>query len=152
MNVCARRPAGFTLAEVLTAIVVAVVIGAISVALWRAHELRQRRADGIDALLAVQTAQDRFFGKHARYAKGAELAAPPPRGLGVAPLSRRAFYQVEVRDSDDGLGYWAVARIKLPDRDNADSRCVELRIDQNGRRFAVDSAGVDTSADCWNLN
>jgi type IV pilus assembly protein PilE len=145
-----RSRPGFTLTEVLTALVALVVLAAIAVPMWRTHELRQRREDGIEALLAVQTAQDQYFGKHARYAKGAELDAPPPQGLGIAPLSKHAFYQITVRESDDGLGYWATARVKLLDSDNPDTRCVELRIDQNGRRFAVDADGVDRSADCWN--
>jgi prepilin-type N-terminal cleavage/methylation domain-containing protein len=143
---------GFTLAEVLTALVALVVIAAVTVPLWHAHELRQRREDGIAALLAVQTAQDQYFGEHALYAKGRELAAPPPQGLGVSSKSRRGFYELTIRDSADGLGYTAIARVKASGSDKPDARCVELRIDQNGRRFAVDAEGVDRSADCWNAN
>jgi Tfp pilus assembly protein PilE len=147
-----RRLSGFTVTEMLTALVGVVVLAAVAIPLWRVHELRQRRDDGINALLAVQAAQDRFFGQHARYAKGAELADPPPRGLGVAAQSRHAFYTVTVRESEDGLGYTAIARARPLEGENPDTRCVELRIDQNGRRFAVDAEAVDRSADCWNLN
>ena len=144
-----RIHSGFTVSEALTAIVVLIVLGAVAVPLWRTHQLRQRRQDGIEALLAVQTAQDRHFGKHARYAAAAQLAAPPPRGLGIEPRSKRGFYEITVTSSPDDLGYQAIARASLLDKDSADTRCAELRLDQNGRRFAVDSAGVDRSADCW---
>jgi len=147
-----QRHSGFTLAEVLTAIVAFVVLAAVAVSMWRTHELRTRREDAVAALLAVQAAQDQYFGKHARYANEAELAAPPPQGLGIERLSKRRLYVISVRNSDDNLGYWATARVKLLDRKNPDTRCVELRIDQNGRRFAVDAAGADRSADCWRAN
>jgi hypothetical protein len=54
-----------------------------------------------------------------------------------------------LRRSADELTYSATARVVAPEDEVADTRCVELRIDQNGRRFAVDADGVDRSADCW---
>ncbi|HEU4779164.1 MAG TPA: hypothetical protein VFS58_04700 [Steroidobacteraceae bacterium] len=52
----------FTPAEVLTAIVLLVVIAAIAVPMWNTHQLRVRRQDAMDALRAMQTAQDDYFG------------------------------------------------------------------------------------------
>ena len=48
--------------------------------LWRMHLLRVRRTEAIDALIALQAAQDRHFGRHARYADSAQLTAPAPEG------------------------------------------------------------------------
>jgi len=142
-------PRGFTLTEYITALVVAAVLAAIIVVSWRSQALRQRRGDAIQALLALQAAEDQYFGLHARYASESQLAAAPPAGLGINPKSRRGFYAITVRNSEDNLGYWGTARaIPHPDAP-PDSRCVEMRIDQNGRRFAVDSKGEDRSADCW---
>jgi hypothetical protein len=42
-----------------------------------------------------------------------------------------------------------VARQVKGEGPEADPRCVQLTLDQHGRRAAVDSAGNDTSADCW---
>lgn len=135
------RIRGFTPSEVVTIAVVVVVLAAIAVPLWRTHELRNRRDDAVGALLAVQAAQDRYFGKFARYASGAD-------GLKIKPISRRGFYDITIRNSADNLGYWATARVRAGNA-TPDTRCVEMRIDQNGRRFAVDAEGVDRSADCW---
>jgi type IV pilus assembly protein PilE len=145
------RP-GFTLSEAFTVIVALIVIAAVAIPLWRTHQLRTRRDDGIEALLAVQFAQDQYFGKHARYADDAQLGANPPAGMGLKADSARGFYQITVRNSGDALGYWAVARARVREGEPADTRCVEMRIDQNGRRFAIDSEGADRSADCWNIN
>jgi Tfp pilus assembly protein PilE len=117
--------------------------------MWRTHELRTRRDDAVSALLAVQKAQDQYFGQFARYANDAELALSPPAGLGIATQSRHRFYRVAIRTSADGLGFWAIARALPVEGASPDTRCVELRIDQNGRRFAEDAGGVDRSADCW---
>jgi len=140
---------GFTLTEVLTAIVALTVLAAVTVTMWRSSNLRSRRADAVEALLALQAAQDEYFGLKARYASEAQVTAPPPAGLGIPPLSKRGYYQISVRNSPDNLGYWATARVVPRADESADARCVEMRIDQNGRRFAVDSKGEDRSADCW---
>jgi type IV pilus assembly protein PilE len=140
---------GFTFAEILTALIVIAVLVALAVPTWRTHELRVRRSDGRAALIAAQTAQDKFFGAHARYATGSEVFGPAPAGLGLAPLSEHGFYRIEVSGSADGLAYVATARAAGPQGQAADSRCLEMSIDHNGRRRAVDADGADRSADCW---
>jgi prepilin-type N-terminal cleavage/methylation domain-containing protein len=142
-------PRGFTLTESLTALVAITVLAAIIVVSWRSQSLRERRADAVQALLALQAAEDQYFGQHARYASATELAAAPPAGLGIKPKSRLGYYAITVRNSEDNLGYWATARAIPRDDATVDPRCVEMRIDQNGRRFALGSKGEDRSADCW---
>ena len=148
-----RRSRGFTLAEVMTAIVVVVVLGAIAVPLWSNHLLRVRRAEAIAALVAVQSAQDKFFGRNARYAGAAALATAPPAGLGLSATSEHGHFQIELSTSDDALRYTAVARSQPQSQDRAgeseDSRCALMSIDHLGIRRATDTAGVDRSGDCW---
>jgi type IV pilus assembly protein PilE len=139
----------FTVKELLTAIVVLVVIAAVAVPMWRTHQLRARRQDAIDALRAVQTAQDEYFGTHASYADEAQLRASAPKALSGKARSARGYYQLSLQKSKDDLTYTAIARVVSLEGEVADTRCVELRIDQNGRRFAVDAEGTDRSADCW---
>jgi hypothetical protein len=67
-------------------------------------------------------------------------------GKGMSP---RGYYRVSLRRSEDELTYSAVAHVVPMEGQTEDTRCVEMRIDQNGRKFAVDSAGEDRSADCW---
>lgn len=139
----------FTIAEMLTALVALVVIAAIAVPMWRTHELRVRRQEAIDALRAVQSAQDDYFGRHARYADEGQLRASSPQALSAKGLSARGNYRLTVNKSADDLTYTAVARVVPLETEAADTRCVELRIDQNGRRYALDASGEDRSADCW---
>jgi type IV pilus assembly protein PilE len=141
MKARTRQARGVTLAELLTVLVVVAVLAAVAVPLWRAHLLRVRRADGIAALIALQAAQDRYFAQHARYATAEQL--------GLKRQSERGFYDLDLRDSDDGLGYLARAKATRASGQDDDSRCTEFMLDQNNRRRAVDSEGNDRSADCW---
>jgi type IV pilus assembly protein PilE len=140
---------GFTIKEALTTVIVLVVIAAVALPMWRTHQLRNRRQDAIDALRAVQAAQDDYFGKHARYAEEAQLRASAPKALTGKGLSAGGYYQLTLRKSADDLTYLATAHVVPLESGMVDTRCVELRIDQNGRRFAVDAEGVDRSTDCW---
>ena len=144
-----RRWRGFTLSELLTVLVVVAVLAAIAVPMWRVHLLRVRRSDASAALVAVQMAQDQFFGRNARYASGAQLTAAAPKGLGLKAVSAHGFYRIELHTGPDALGYAATAQALPQAGQAADGRCVEFSIDHNGQRRALDSLGEDRSADCW---
>lgn len=138
---CQSRLRGFTLAELVTVLVVLAVLAAVAVPLWHAHLLRVRRTDATAALITLQAAQDQYFGRNARYADAAQLKLPS--------VSAHDYYKVNVKISDDGLAYLATARAVPGAGQNDDARCVEFTLDQNDRRRAVDTEGNDRSADCW---
>lgn len=144
-----RVRSGFTLAELLTALVVVAVLTAVAVPLWRVHLLRVRRTEATAALITLQSAQDRHFGRQARYADSAQLTRPAPEGLGLQTQSAHGYYEITLRTSDDGLGYRATARAARATGQSDDTRCAEFTLDQNNRRNAVDAEGNDRSADCW---
>lgn len=146
---CRGKQAGLTLLEVLTGVVALVVIVAVALPMWRIHQVRQQRADAIDALLAVQIAQDRHFATHAHYVDDAGLTLAPPGGLGLTRNSRTGAHDIAVRRSADRLGYVAVATFARQGGALDDPRCLELDLDQQGRRSSRDSSGQDTTGDCW---
>jgi Tfp pilus assembly protein PilE len=120
------------------------------ITLWRTGELRDRRVDALESLEALQKAQDRYFAEHARYADSALMQTEFPQGLGQNRVSPGGHYQLEVKSSPDGLGYVATARVINDPDEKPDERCAEIRLDQHGRRTAVNSEGADTTLDCWN--
>jgi type IV pilus assembly protein PilE len=140
---------GFTLTEVLTALVVIAVLAAIAIPTWRTHLLRVRRAEARDALTALQAAQDRYFGQHAHYATGAQLSTRAPDGLDLSPTTAQGLYAITLETSADGLGYLATARAVAAAGQETDDHCASFSIDHVAQMSAVDSAGVDRSADCW---
>lgn len=145
-----RRQPGFTLAEVATVIITLVVLAAIAIPLWQSHQLRSRREAAVDALLAVQAAQDKHFAAHAFYADQAQTFADPPAGLGVKPSASDGLFTIGVQRSSDQLGYVASAVANAGGETRADARCQQFHLDGHGRRWALDIEGNDSTADCWN--
>jgi len=143
------RSRGFTVPEILTALVVVAVLAAIAIPMWRTHLLRVRRAEARDALIAVQAAQDRFFGRNARYATATQLTARAPEGLDLAATTADGLYSITLATTADGLGYLATARAVARAGQDGDDRCATFTIDHVGQMGAADAAGTDRSADCW---
>lgn len=139
MGRLALPQAGVTLVEGLTLVVALVVIAAVAIPLWRTGELRSHRQIAVDALLAIQAAQDRHFGEHARYTDLTSLGVDAKAG----------DYTLEVERGDDQLSYVARARAVRVEGVAFDARCVELGLDQHGRRFARDESRADSTGDCW---
>ena len=140
---------GFTAIEILTALVVIAVLTAISVPMWRTHLLRVRRAEARDALTRLQAAQDRYFGRHARYANAAQLTAGAPDGLELSATSAHELYAITLETTADGLGFLATARAIARAGQENDERCAVFTIDHVGQMSATDASGTDRSEDCW---
>jgi type IV pilus assembly protein PilE len=138
---------GFTLAEILTVIVVLGVLAAVAIPSWRQHVLRTRRAAAHELLLKLQVAQEDFFGRNARYATSEELSLLPPAGLGLPAVSAESNYRLEIATAPDGLAFEATARAASGQSD--DTHCATFGIDHLGMRTARDAAGADRSMDCW---
>lgn len=141
------RQRGFTLIETLTVIVVLGVLVAIAIPSWQQHVLRTRRSSAKEMLLQVQIAQEKFFGRNARYATTAEISRPEPAGLGLPALAANPDYQLSLATAADGLAFIATARATAAQ--TADTHCVTFTIDHVGMRTAADAAGIDRSGDCW---
>ena len=96
-----RRAAGFTLVELLIAMVIAAILAAIAVPSYRSYVQRTQRTEARQALTQARAAQERFFLQYNRYA--AEISTASPQGLGLpnptvngkekewAPSRRHAF-------------------------------------------------------------
>jgi type IV pilus assembly protein PilE len=143
------RPRGFTITEILTALIVIAVLAAIAIPMWRTHLLRVRRAGARDALMSLQAAQDRYFGRNARYATAAQLSGPAPDGLGLGATTTHGLYAITLATTADGLGFLATARAVPRAGQDGDDRCATFTLDHVGQMTAADSSGTDRSADCW---
>jgi type IV pilus assembly protein PilE len=143
------RARGFTITEILTALVVIAVLASIAIPMWHTHLLRVRRAEARDALVHLQAAQDRFFGRNARYATATQLTARSPDGLELSATTASGLYAITLATTADGLGFLATARAVPRAGQDADDRCATFTIDHVGQMGATDASGMDRSADCW---
>mgnify|MGYP005606842393 CR=1 FL=1 len=104
---------------------------------YRNYVLRANRTEGRSALLALATAQEKFYLQNNTYTTALEDA--PPDGLGMPAVTENDFYDITI-DSADAAGFQATATAKGGQAD--DAHCAEFTIDQTGTKAA-------TSTDCW---
>ena len=142
-----RAASGLTLIEGLIGLVVVGILVAIAIPAYHTRVLRVHRAEAVEGLERIRSAEERFFLEHNRYS--AELAAAPPRGLGLSlGEEQRYALGIEVSEAPGAIGFNAHARLRdhaLP----ADQTCVSLTVNQNGVRSARDGTGADRTDECW---
>ncbi len=132
--------AGFTLVEAMVALAIAAVVAATAYPSYMAQVRKSRRTDAAVALMQVEQAQERWRGAHPGYA--AELAAPPPQGLGLNAASAGGYYSLAL--SDAGAAGYAVAAVAVAGRSQAgDSGCTTLVV------TVRHGSAVRTPPDCW---
>lgn len=140
-----RLHKGFTLVELLVAVVIAAILMAIAVPSYRSYVQRTQRTEARQALTQARAAQERHFLQYNRYA--AEVAPPPPAGLGLPAVTANGLYAVDVTLT--ATGYTLRATPVPGGGQQDDSRCGWLALDESGRRSAADVDGTDTTDACW---
>ena len=130
------RTYGFTLIEMLVVMVLLAIVAAAALPSFRGQQLRMARLDGVQALSAVQHAQERHRALHGLYAP--DLAAL----RGVAGISAAGRYTLALAGSGaDGYRATAAARgLQLEDRD-----CPLLSLE-----VRLGFAQQGPAARCWN--
>ena len=143
-----RNNAGFTLIELLIVVVLVAIVMGISIPGYRQYVQRASRGDATTALLRLAAAQERFYMQNGVYAGPAQLALPPPAGLGfTANASERGYYNLVVAPNVGGLavGYVAIAT-PVPGGNQADDvQCALYSINESGTRTSL-PGDIDT---CW---
>lgn len=138
--------AGVTLIELLVALVVVGILVVVAIPGYRSHVLRVQRTDATAALARAQSAQERHYLDHHRYA--GSLTDAPPAGLGLRGTSDAGYYRLSVETSEDGSGF-TVTATPVARAGAGDDRCQALTLDAEGRHRARDAAGRDTTGECW---
>jgi type IV pilus assembly protein PilE len=150
----ATAQAGFTLVELMITLAVLAIISSLSVVSYRQYVRRANRVDATSALLHLSAAQERYYLQHNQYATAdAELADPPPAGLGITG-TQQGLYEVSVVAAADGavVGYVAAATASGEGSQRDDDDCQVFTIDQSGMRGASDADGAtsaEITARCW---
>ena len=108
-----RASRGFTLVELLVAVVVIAILAAVAVPAYRDQIRKGRRAEAHEALMQVQTAQERWRSNNVSYA--ATVAA-----LGQSAVSASGNYAIGVSGAT-ATGYTATATAQA--KQAGDSAC-----------------------------
>jgi type IV pilus assembly protein PilE len=138
---------GVTLIELMIVIVVIAILGSIAVPSYRSYMLRAQRADAKAELLRVRVAQEKFFLQNNRYATADEFDDPSADGgLGFSGTSEHGHFNVDLTEA---TATTFTARARATGGQTADSPCQTLTVDELGQHTSADSAGNDTTEQCW---
>jgi len=138
-----NRAGGFTLIELVIAMVVVAILAAIAVPSYRQYILRSHRVEAITALNNLAAAQEKFYLQNNTYT--AE-AGPPPDGLGFAEndgdtfTTENGWYDIEITAADTDT-WSATATATAKDGQDGDTDCAA---------FTLDAAGAKSGPlKCW---
>jgi type IV pilus assembly protein PilE len=131
-------------------VIVAAILASLAIPAYRDYVVRSHRVDAKNALLALATAQEKFYLECHRYATGldAELEADcGAQRLRFPDGSEHGYYRLGITSADE-VGWSATATAAGPPQD-ADARCQLLGLDSSGHRSARDARNVENPLECW---
>ncbi len=140
-----RMQRGFTLVEVLIAVVIVAVLAAVAYPSFSDSIRKSRRSEAMTALSAIQLAQERWRSNHETYADKDQqilgVTADPP-GLGLTYITSNGYYIVEIT-TQSPTGYTAVAVPASGSSQINDGECAQLAVQMDGGNLSYGSAAAE---------
>lgn len=141
------RSPGFSLIEMMVVIVLVAILAAVAYPSYTSHVRKTRRTDA--TLLLSMTAQrlERCHAECSSYAASGCASNCPELPL----TSPDGHYRIDSGDSPiSAHAFTLVARPVAGKSQAQDTQCAAFSLTHLKQRGAVSSAGVDTTAACWN--
>ncbi len=140
---------GFTLIEVMVALVIVAITASFALASYRRYLVRSYRLDAVQALLTAAAEQEKFHLAHGRYSDRLDATGgDDPPGLPVPSTTPQRRYEVTIELADVAAFRLAALPAAGSGQLN-DTECRRFSIDESGRRQAVNSTGADSTSRCW---
>jgi len=145
-----QRQRGVTLIELIVVVIIVGILAAVAIPSYRNYVMRSQRADAKDALLALATAQEKFYLQCNTYATAIGNA---PNCLATtlqgAATSQNGWYALAIAGGANAVAFTATATAIAGQNQFQDEECRTFRVTQAGVRTAADSGGADNTAECW---
>lgn len=140
----ARSQLGFTLVEVLIALVIVGILAAVAYPSFSDAVRKSRRSEAMTALSAIQLAQERYRNNEPSYAS--DLVDD----LKLAQTTESGLYTLEV--SGTATGYTAVATPAAGSSQLKDGECAQLAVEMDNGKLRYGSAAAEGTLDYSNTN
>ena len=152
-----RRPAGFTLVELMVVVAIATILFAIAVPSYISYIRQSRRTEARTAVLDLAGREERFFSTNgASYSTTASqlgyAALPTAIGSGYyqltvcAPANANCTAGLGMPNPPPAPSYTVVATPVAGQSQASDAQCTAFAVDSAGQQFATGSGGT---AYCW---
>lgn len=142
---------GVTLIEMVVVIVIIGLLASIAVPTYRNHVLRANRGAARAALLALATAQEKFYLQCNTYTTAlneTKDTACSPANLKFPTSSERGYYTLAVTAADASA--WTATTIAVSGNAQAnDAPCRVFQLTSTGAKTASKSGGAANDLDCW---
>lgn len=136
-----HRQSGVTLIELVVVVVIVGILAAIAIPSYSRYVVRSHRAEGKAALLALATAQEKFYLQCNTYATDMGAAhSCEDSTLVFNDTTENGWYTLSIQDADDDS---FTVRATAAGNQARDTTCAQLQVTDRGVRTA-------TSAECWN--
>jgi type IV pilus assembly protein PilE len=140
------RAAGFTLIEILIALVIVAITTLLAASTYRKQLQRGHRAQAAQSLLLAAAEQEKFHLANGTYVSRLDASAgDDPPGLPVASRTPGGHYTIAVT-----LATAAEFRVvATASGSQSDPACHTMSIVESGWRPACGAGGADSAARCW---
>lgn len=132
-------PKGFTLLELLIALVIVAILSSISYPLYWHHLTRVHRIEARTGLYTLACQLEQYYTQHHSY-EGATLAK-----LHTPEITENGFYALHMAIQQQGNSYLLKAEPQGPQAGH-DNECGTLTLDALGKRGI---SGTATISECW---
>ena len=146
-----HREHGVTLVELVVVVVIVAILASIALSSYRSFVLRASRTEGRAALLALATAQEKFYLQCNTYttALNPDAATDCDTGnLRFQTISERGYYVVTVTAAEE-TGWTAKAEPAGDSSQVKDEKCQWFGLTSTGAKSAKTSAGTPNDGECW---
>lgn len=139
------KHAGFTLIELMIAVLVVAVLAAVAIPGYYSYVERSRRSDAVTTLMSLAQAQERFMAIHGSYAALLSGSVADGEGLGVPAdnTSNEGFYSMSLDRPRDGA-YILTATPRASQA--SDIECAAFTLSHTGQKEVTGTGSID---DCW---
>lgn len=134
----------FTLIELMITVAIVAILAAIAYPAYTQYVIRAKRADGKNALLQAQLAQEKWRANNTSYSD--DLSE-----LGFTAAADSKFYstdlhyEIAISGTPDATTY----KVTANPSDFADTSCGEFAVDQNGKTTSTDQDTIEKVKECW---
>ncbi len=138
--------AGFTLIELMVAMVILGVLVGVAVPAYTSQTRKSRRTEARTALLDIAGREERYYSTNNKYSSTAS-------DLGYStfdPVGSGGYYKVTVTVPNASPTTYSVTATPVSGKgQDKDTQCASFSVDQLGNQTAKDSGANAADAACW---